>query len=99
MTHKIPPVNRRLSVPHQSPAEDRLLAMVAALTSELSVTRERLDTLERLLEQKGVVEQAAIESFDPAPPASEARGQLRRRIISRVFRPLREDARRVENQA
>ena len=68
--------------------------MVTALTAELSVTRERLDTLERLVEAAGVVSQAQIEDFAPGEAAVEEREGLRQRIIRKVFRPLRETAER-----
>lgn len=93
---RIPPIHRRKSVTGQSAGEDRLLAMVAALTSELAVTRERLDTVERLLNDRGLVDQAAIETFTPGSEAVAERDTVRRRLISRVFRPLREDARQKE---
>lgn len=90
----IPPVNRQQAIHGQSPGEARLMAMVAALTSELAVTRERLDTVERLAEAAGLFTREAIENFAPAQEQTKERDGLRRRIIDRVFRPLREDARR-----
>ena len=36
------------------PAVDKLLAMTMALAGELAVTRERLDTVERILAEKGL---------------------------------------------
>jgi hypothetical protein len=93
-----PPVNRRIAVPGQSPAEDRLLAMVAALASELAVVRERLDTLERLADAAGVVQRAAIESYVPDAQAVQERDTNRQRLIAKVFRPLKDDAERVARQ-
>lgn len=84
------PINRRLAVPGQSVEEDCLLAMIAALASELAVTRERLDTLERLS-----VGAHAVEAFVPEGTAIAERDTLRRRIIARVFRPLRDAAARA----
>lgn len=85
-------VNRRLPIKGQPPAEDRLLAIAAALASELAVTRERLDTLECLCEAAGVLKPDAIEQFTPTPEQSKERDGLRKGIISRVFRPLLKDA-------
>lgn len=84
------PINRRLPVPGQDPQEDRLLAMIAALASELAVTRERLDTIERLS-----LGTDAVEAFVPDAAATAHRDTLRRRIIARVFRPLRDAAARA----
>lgn len=89
------PYKRRVEIPGQSPTEDRLLAMVAALTSEVAVLRSRLDTLERLAEQAGVLDRAAIEAFAPDAAAETEREALRTRLIDKVFRPLRDAARRA----
>lgn len=70
------------------------MAMVAALASELAVTRERLDTVERLAEGAGLFTRESIENFAPNEAQAKDRDGLRRRIIDRIFRPLREDARR-----
>lgn len=90
-----PPVNRRIAVPGQSPAEDRLIAMVAALASELAITRERLDTLERLADASGMVPRAAIEDYAPDAEAARERDANRQRLIAKVFRPLKDDAERA----
>ena len=68
--------------------------MVTALTGELAVVRERLDTTERLLEAEGVLQRAAIEGFDPTPEQAEERSLIRRRLIAKTFRPLRDAAER-----
>lgn len=85
-----PPVNRRLDVPGQSPAEDRLLAMIAALTSEMAVLRERLDTVERLV---GVHD--AVEDYIADEAATKDRDANRQRLIAKIFRPLKDDAERA----
>jgi len=88
-------VDRRIEIAGQLPEEDRLLAMVAALASELAVVRERLDTVERLAEAAGVLARASIENFVPDAAASTERDTLRRRLIDRIFRPLRDAAARA----
>jgi len=97
---KLPTLARpHKEVPGETAAEPRLLAMVTALTSELAVTRERLDTLERLVEASGVIEQADVESFEPTPEQAQERQVLRKRIIEKAFRPLRESAERDARSA
>jgi hypothetical protein len=86
-------VNRRLPIPHQSATEDMLLAMVTALAGELAVLRERLDTSERLLEAAGVLPRGKIETFAPDAAGTAEREALRKNLIGRVFRPLRDAAR------
>lgn len=80
---------RRLPIPGQMPEEDRLLAMVAALASELATTRERLDTVERLAEAAGVFRREQIETFTPTAAQTIERDGTRRHIIARVFRALK----------
>lgn len=80
---------RRKPIPGASEAEERLLAMVTALTAELAITRERLDTVERLLEGAGVVTQTDVENFTTDEAQFSQRQGLRRRLIAKVFRPLR----------
>lgn len=86
--------NWRRAIPGEDPAIARLMAMCTALTSELTVARERIDTLERLLEQAGVVKQADVEAYEPAGDAVVARDGLRKRILQRVFRAVKADAER-----
>lgn len=84
-------VNRRLPIAGQSPGEERLLAVATALASELAVTRERLDTLERLCQAAGIIGPDAIEQFTPDAAQAKERDDLRKGVVSRVFRPLLDD--------
>ena len=81
----------RRPIPDEDPEVSRLSAMVLALLGELAITRERLDTVERLLESANVLRQSDIEAFNPAGPVASAREQLRRRQIGKVMRPFRLD--------
>ena len=80
----------RLAVEGMSETEDMLIGMVTALAAQLSATRERLDTLERVLEAKGLPGTAEIEAFEPDNAATAARDGIRLRMIARIFRPLDE---------
>ncbi len=73
------------------PAQDRMLSMLMALIGEVSVLRERLDTVERLLEAKGSLDRADIESFAPDKEAARERGILTRDYIHRVMRAVQQD--------
>ena len=68
--------------------------MVTALTGELAITRERLDTLERLVEKAAILARDDIESFEASPEQAEQRHGIRHRLIAKVFRPLRDAAER-----
>jgi hypothetical protein len=81
----------RRAIPNEDPEVDRLSAMVMALLGELAITRERLDTVERLLEAANVLRQSDVEAYDPTGQASAEREQLRKRQIGKVLRPLQVD--------
>jgi hypothetical protein len=81
----------RRAIPGEDPEVARLSAMVLALLGELTIARERLDTVERLLEAANVLRQADIEGFEPQGRAIADREQLRKRQIGKVMRPLRLD--------
>jgi hypothetical protein len=70
------------------PATDKLLNMVVNLLGELSVTRDRLDTVERLLEARGVVPLAEIETYRPTKETEAGRDERRAQMIQRVLRPV-----------
>jgi hypothetical protein len=73
------------------PATDRLLSITMALANELSVTRERLDTLERLLDAKGVVARDEVETYRPDRQAGYERGLATREYIARILRGVQQD--------
>lgn len=65
---------------------ETVLAIAMAATQELAVTRQRLDTVERLLEQKGLLTKAEIEAFAPDTTASIERALANQEYIARVLR-------------
>lgn len=67
-------------------ASDKLLAMVMALAGEAAVLRDRNDTLERLLEKKGVLKQSEIESFKPSKEVLAARDEWREEYLGHILR-------------
>lgn len=89
---------RRTEIPGMRPEDDQAIAMIAALTSELAVLRERIDTLETLLAAQGVIGPQDIETFQPDAAAAARRDGLRQRLIAKVFRPLREAAARAASE-
>ena len=75
----------------EDPAVERVLAMLMAVTQELAVTRERLDTVERLLEKSGHLNRADIEAYAPTPEAATERAQATRAYIARVMRIVQQE--------
>ena len=79
---------RKRPVYFDDPQTDKVLAIVMALTGEVSVLRERLDTIERLLEAKGILAIADIEAYQPDESVAKEREQWRAEYIARVLRVL-----------
>ena len=75
----------------ENPETDKLLAMVLALAEEVSVLRDRLDTVERLAQAKGLLSQAEIEAYQPDPQATVEREQQRSAYIARILRIVQAD--------
>jgi len=75
----------------EDPATERVLNITMALATELAVTRERLDTIERLLAQKGIVEKAEIENFAPNEQAGEERQAWHAEFIARILRIVQQE--------
>ena len=73
------------------PQIDKLLAIIMALTGEVSVLRERLDTLERLLETQGLLSRQEIEAYQPDDAAAAERDQWRAEYIERVLRVVQQE--------
>ena len=69
----------------KDPAFDQMYAVVIALTQELSVAIDRLDTVERLLDEKGVLRRADIEAYRERGAVAGDRNQRRDEYIGRVF--------------
>lgn len=69
----------------KDPDVERVMAITMAVAQELAVMRERLDTVERLLESKGI-SQADIEAFQPTPEQADARGAWHQEYLARILR-------------
>jgi hypothetical protein len=81
---------------HEDRTVDQLMAMVVALTAEVSILRERLDTHERLAQTKGVFSPGEVDEFLPGPDVMKERGSQRQRLMRKVFRVIREDLARYD---
>ncbi len=73
------------------PATDRTLSIVMALAGEISVLRERIDTVERLLEANGTISRADIETYTPDREAGQERGLLTKEFIARIMRGMQQE--------
>ena len=73
------------------PAVERVLSITMALAAELSVARERIDTLERVLLQRGVLAADDIESYVPDAAVQAERNAWGRAYIARLLRLIDQD--------
>jgi hypothetical protein len=79
------------------PAVDRLYSLTLALAAEMSATRERLDTVERLLEAGGSLKRSDVEDYAPDHAAGQERGEDTRAYIARVMRGFQQEVEAMEN--
>ena len=73
------------------PAVERVLSITMALAAELSVARERIDTLERVLLQRGVLAADDIERYVPDAAVQAERNAWGRAYIARLLRLIDQD--------
>lgn len=78
---------------------DRLLAIVWAMAGELAVTRERLDTVERLLAARELLDRRQIDAYRPDPAAAAERGQWQIEYIARLLRVLQQEVDAMQREA
>jgi len=78
---------------------EQLLNITMALATELAVTRERLDTIERLLEQAGTLPRAAIESYVPERAAADERQLAHQEFIARILRIVQQEREAIAETA
>jgi len=77
------------------PAVDQLMSLVLALGTELAVTRERLDTVERILEQTGALSRLAVEGYRPDAAAKAERARLHQDFLRRFLRGVLQEQERL----
>src|SRR5262245_10271573 len=78
------------------PQVDKVIGIIMTLAGEVSVLRERLDTIERLAESKGLFSHQEVEAYHPHPHVAEEREQWRAEYIARVLRIVHEELEAVE---
>jgi hypothetical protein len=74
-----------------TPEVERVLAITMAVAQELAVTRQRCDTLERLLQAKGVLADGEIDRFEPDSQAAAERGLWVQEYLARVLRIVQQE--------
>jgi hypothetical protein len=93
--NELPPLREQQPLPrhvrgqrpafHEQGSIDRLVAMVLALTAEVSVLADRVRTLEALGARAGWLEDGAVDGYRPDLPEREARERAREALVGRVL--------------
>lgn len=81
------------------PAIDKLLWMTLTLMEELSVTRDRLDTVERLLARKRVLSAREISNWKADSRAAAERSARRSAYVDRVMRAVHAELEEITAKA
>jgi thiaminase len=82
-----------------NPETERVMAIAMAVAQELAVARARIDTLERLLEKKGVMRRSEIEDFEPSKDEAAERGLWIQEYLTHVLRILQQEAEAINATA
>ncbi|WEN14108.1 hypothetical protein PY254_12780 [Rhodanobacter sp. AS-Z3] len=81
----------------KDPDVERVLSIAMVIAMEHSVTRQRLDALERVMESKGLLSRAEIEQFHPDAEGEAERGRWMQNYIARVLRIVQQETEALEN--
>jgi hypothetical protein len=82
-----------------NPEVERVLAITMSIAQELAVTRERLDSLERLLESRNLLSRSDIETFQPKPEDAAERGLWTQEYLARILRIVQQEGEAVAHAA
>lgn len=70
---------------------ERTLSILLAVAGEVSVVKERLDTVERLLDAKGTISRADIEAYQPTGDAAYERALGTKEYVARIMRGMQQE--------
>lgn len=70
---------------------ERVLSIAMSVAGELAVTRMRLDTLEELLVERGILAKEDINDFDPNAEQRRARGRWQAEYLARILRIVQQE--------
>ena len=75
------------------PVLDRMMGMILTLAEELAVTRERLDSLERVMLSEGVIGENAVDELVPDPAVQRLRQEQHQRLVARLLAGVEKEMR------
>ena len=83
----------------KDPDVERVLNIAMVIAMEHAVTHQRLDALERLIEQKGLLSREELEQFQPDPSAEQQRSVWMKEYIARVLRIVQQETEAIGSGA
>lgn len=83
----------------KDPDVERVLNIAMVIAMEHAVTHQRLDALERLIEQKGLLTRGELEQFQPDPDAEAQRTLWMKEYIARVLRIVQQETEAIGSGA
>lgn len=81
------------------PAIDKVLSITMALAGEVSVMRDRMDTIERLLANGQPVSPDAVDSYVASPEVRRQRDEIRETFLGNVLRIVHQEREELAKQA
>ncbi len=69
-----------------NPDVDKLLAMLMGLAGEVSVMRDRMDTIEQLAKERGLFSADDIEAYEPSAEVMQQRAARRQEMLGEITR-------------
>lgn len=69
-----------------NPDVDKLLAMLMGLAGEVSVMRDRMDTIEQLASERGLFNSGDIEAYKPTAEVMQQRATRRQDMLGEITR-------------
>jgi hypothetical protein len=82
----------------EDPAVDKMLSIVMALTGEVAVLRDRIDTIERLAETGQPISRAAVDGYQPDEQVRTERDAWRETFLSVVLRIVHQELEELERK-
>lgn len=79
------------------PAIEKVLGIALSLASEVSVLRDRLETIERLMDTRGILPRDAIDAYEPSRQERDERAARRMEYLGRVLQTVRRELDELES--
>lgn len=81
------------------PSIDKVLSITLALAGEMAVMRDRLDTIERLMEDGEPVTRDAINAYEPSAGVRDERDAWRETFLDVVLRRIHQEREDLADKA